>query len=42
MSIDPPPFRTTALARSALARTSAIGLVVVILWIAVAWAVALP
>jgi hypothetical protein len=42
MKLDFDPFRTSAMARSSQIRASAISLLVLALWIAIAWAVALP
>ncbi|WP_274534647.1 hypothetical protein [Pararhizobium polonicum] len=42
MKLDFDPFRTSVMARSFMVRVSAIGLLLVALWVAIAWAVALP
>jgi hypothetical protein len=42
MKLDFDPFRTSAMARSALLRVLAISLLLLALWFAIAWAVALP
>ncbi len=42
MPVRRDPFRSSLMARSAAGRLGAAALVIVVLWLAIAWAVALP